>query len=100
MQRTREDLEAMTHDELVSRVLELQDLLREGLGVRNALHRVLNDILKVKADEVGTYADAPEAALGPEEHTLKEAWARVRHAVANPSGAATMMPDIRGESEL
>jgi hypothetical protein len=50
MQRTREDLEAMTHDELVLRVLELQDLLREGLEVRSALHRVLNDILKVKAE--------------------------------------------------
>lgn len=100
MQRTRNDLEAMTHDELVSRVLELQDLLREGLEVRNALHRVLNDILKVKADEVGVYADAPDSALEPEEHALKEAWARVRHAVANPPGAATMMPDIRGESEL
>ncbi len=100
MQRTREDLEAMTHDQLVSRVLELQDLLREGLGVRNALHRVLNDILKVKAEEVGAYADASEAALGPGEHALKEAWARVRHAVANPPGAAEVMPDIRGESDL
>lgn len=100
MQRTREDLERMSHDELVSRVLELQDLLREGLEVRNALHRVLNDILKVKADEVGRYADVSEAVLEPEEHALKEAWARVRHAVANPSGAATMMPDIRGEGEL
>lgn len=99
MQRTREDLEAMSHAELVSRVLELQDLLREGLEVRNALHRVLNDILRVKADEVGTYADVPETALGPEEHALKEAWARVRHAVANPSGAAEVMPDIRGVSE-
>jgi len=100
MQRTREDLERMSHDELVSRVLELQDLLREGLEVRNALHRVLNDILKVKADEVGRYADVSETVLEPEEHALKETWARVRHAVANPSGAATMMPDIRGESEL
>lgn len=99
MQRTKEDLEGMTHSELVGRVLELQDLLREGLVVRNALHRVLNDILKVKADEVGRYADVTETALTPDEVALKEAWARVRHAVANPSGAAEKMPDIRGEEE-
>lgn len=99
MQRTKEDLEGMTHGELVGRVLELQDLLREGLVVRNALHRVLNDILKVKADEVGRYADANETALTPDEFALKEAWARVRHAVANPSGAAEKMPDIRGEED-
>ena len=99
MQRTKEDLEAMTHSELVVRVLELQDLLREGLEVRNALHRVLNDILKVKADEVSRYADVSEMVLAPQESELKAAWARVRHAVANPSGAATMMPDIRGEDE-
>ena len=99
MQRTKEDLEGMTHGELVGRVLELQDLLREGLVVRSALHRVLNDILKVKADEVGRYADLPETALAPDEAALKETWARVRHAVANPSGAAERMPDIRGEDE-
>ena len=99
MQRTKEDLEAMNHSELVARVLEMQDMLREGLEVRNALHRVLNDILTVKADEVGRYADVSETVLDPGEHALKEAWARVRHAVANPSGAATAMPDIRGESE-
>ena len=99
MQRTKEDLEAMNHSELVARVLELQDMLREGLEVRNALHRVLNDILTVKADEVGRYADVSETVLDPDQHALKEAWARVRHAVANPSGAATMMPDIRGEDE-
>ena len=97
MQRTKEDLEGMTHGELVGRVLELQDLLREGLVVRSALHRVLNDILKVKAGEVGRYADAAETVLAPDEVALKEAWARVRHAVANPSGAAEKMPDIRGE---
>ena len=99
MQRTKEDLEGMTHGELVGRVLELQDLLREGLVVRNALHRVLNDILKVKADEVGRYADLPESSLESEELALKEAWARVRHAVANPSGAAEKMPDISGDEE-
>lgn len=99
MQRTKEDLEGMTHGELVGRVLELQDLLREGLVVRNALHRVLNDILRVKADEVGRYADLADSALGPDELALKEAWARVRHAVANPSGAAEKMPDIRGEEQ-
>ena len=99
MQRTKEDLEAMTHGELVVRVLELQDLLREGLEVRNTLHRVLNDILKVKADEVSRYADVSETALAPDECELKAAWARVRHAVANPSGASATMPDIRGEDE-
>jgi len=98
MQRTKEELERMTHDELVARVLELQDLLKEGLEVRNALHRVLNDILKVKAEEVGTYADTPEEALSPDEVALKEAWARARHAVSNPPGAATTMPDISGEA--
>lgn len=100
MQRTRADLEKMTHDELVSRVLEMQDMLREGLEVRSALHRVLNDLLKVKADEVSAYADTPETSLTAEEHALKTAWARARHAVANPSGAAVAMHDIRGESEL
>ncbi len=99
MQRTKEDLEAMNQGELVARVLEMQDMLREGLEVRNALHRVLNDILMVKADEVGRYADVSETVLEPQEYALKEAWARVRHAVANPSGAATLMPDIRGEDE-
>lgn len=99
MQRIKEDLERMTHGELVGRVLELQDLLREGLVVRSALHRVLNDILKVKADEVGRYADVTETALAPDEVALKEAWARVRHAVANPSGAAEKMPDIAGEED-
>ena len=99
MQRTKEDLERMNQAELVARILELQDLLREGLEVRNTLHRVLNDILKVKADEVSRYADVAETALDPDECELKTAWARVRHAVANPSGAATMMPDIRGEDE-
>lgn len=99
MQRTKEDLEAMNQGELVARVLEMQDMLREGLEVRNALHRVLNDILMVKADEVGRYADVSETVLEPQEHALKEAWARVRHAVANPSGAATLMPDISGEGE-
>ncbi len=100
MQRTREELEKMSQAELVARVLELQDMMREGLEVRNALHRVLNDILKVKADEVGAYADTPEEVLSPEEHALKEAWARARHAVSNPLGAASAMPDIRGESAL
>ena len=66
MQRTKEDLEGMTHGELVGRVLELQDLLREGLVVRNAPHRVLNDILKVKADEVGRYSDVTGTALTPD----------------------------------
>ena len=36
MQRTRAELEAMSHDDLVHRVLELQDMLREGLAVRGS----------------------------------------------------------------
>lgn len=100
MQRTKEDLEAMSHDELVMRVLEMQDMLKEGLQVRSALHRILNDILIAKAEEVEQYADTPERTLMPDEQTLKEVWARVRHAVANPHGAADNMHDIRGTDDL
>jgi len=88
MQRTRAELEAMTHDDLVHRVLELQDLLREGLAVRGTLHAVLNALLAAKDDEVARFADADATSLTLEEQELKRAWAAARHAVANPLGAA------------
>lgn len=93
MQRTRAELESMNHDELVHRVLELQDMLKEGLAVRGALHSVLNALLAAKTDEVATFADADEAALSPEEQALKRAWATARHAVSNPLGAAKRRQD-------
>lgn len=88
MQRTRAELEAMTHDDLVQRVLELQDLLREGLAVRGTLHAVLNALLAAKDEEVARFADADATSLTLEEQELKRAWAAARHAVANPLGAA------------
>jgi hypothetical protein len=88
MQRTRAELESMSHDDLVQRVLELQDLLREGLAVRGTLHAVLNALLAAKEDEVARFADADATALSLEEQELKRAWAAARHAVANPLGAA------------
>jgi hypothetical protein len=88
MQRTRAELEAMTHDDLVQRVLELQDLLREGLAVRGTLHAVLNALLAAKDEEVARFADADATSLALEEQELKRAWAAARHAVANPLGAA------------
>ena len=86
MQRTRTELEAMSHDDLVSRVLEMQDMLREGLAVRDSLHAVLNMVLKAKSEEVEHYASTPDADLAPEEFELKRAWAAARHAVSNPVG--------------
>lgn len=91
MQRSKDELEEMSHGELVSRVLEMQDLLREGLMVRDALHHVLNDLLKAKAEEVGDYAALDSAQLSPEELAVKEAWARARHAVSNPPGLLRLM---------
>lgn len=88
MQRTRAELETMSHEELVNRVLEMQDMMREGLAVRDSLHAVLNTVLNAKADEVARFADAPDASLDPEELELKRAWAAARHAVSNPMGAA------------
>lgn len=76
----------MTHDELVERILELQDMLREGLAVRDSLHAVLNTLLNAKADEVAYYASVPEAQLDQEGLELKRAWAAARHAVSNPYG--------------
>ncbi len=86
MQRTRAELEAMSHEDLVNRVLELQDMLREGLAVRDSLHAVLNMILKTKAEEVSHYADLGDAGLSPDELELKRAWEAARHAVSNPFG--------------
>lgn len=86
MQRTREQLSAMSHDELVERVLEAQDLLKAGLAVRDSLHTVLNLLLKAKADEVEFYASASPAQLDEEGLELRKAWAEARHAVSNPHG--------------
>ncbi|HRN19676.1 MAG: hypothetical protein ROY82_09290 [Truepera sp.] len=88
MQRTRAELEAMSQEDLVNRVLELQDMLREGLAVRASLHAVLNMVLNAKSDEVAHFADASEPTLDPHELELKRAWAAARHAVSNPLGAA------------
>lgn len=88
MQRTRAELENMSHDDLVNRVLELQDLLREGLAVRASLHAVLNMVLKAKADEVARYADVDENSLDPLELEVKHAWEAARHALSNPLGLA------------
>jgi len=88
MQRTRAELEAMSHDDLVARVLELQDLLREGLAVRSALHTILNALLAAKEPEVGRFADAQVDLLSPHELELKHAWDAARLAVAHPMGAA------------
>lgn len=76
----------MTHDDLVERVMEMQDMVREGLAVRASLHAVLNRVLNAKADEVARYAGLQEASLDPEELELKRAWEAARHAVSNPYG--------------
>lgn len=78
----------MSHDDLVARVLELQDLLREGLAVRSALHAILNALLAAKEPEVGRFADAEVELLSLAEQELKRAWDAARLAVAHPTGAA------------
>ncbi|HEX7004226.1 MAG TPA: hypothetical protein VF168_08560 [Trueperaceae bacterium] len=88
MQRTRAELEAMSHDDLVNRVLELQDMLREGLAVRASLHAVLNQVLKAKDEEVTRFAEVDENSLSAEEVELKHAWEAARHAVSHPLGLA------------
>ncbi len=88
MQRTRAELEAMAHDDLVARVLELQDMLKEGLAVRDALHGVLNHLLNAKQEEVARYADGDPTEWDEEDAELAEAWAAARHAVSNPLGLA------------
>ncbi len=97
MQRSRTELEAMTHAELVDRVLEMQDMLREGLAVRDSLHAVLNQVLAANEDQVVHYADLDDTGLDPEEHDRKRAWAAARHAVANPLGAMRKRAAERGE---
>lgn len=87
MQRSRDELEAMTHDELVDRVLEMQDMMREGLAVRDSLHAVLNQVLAANEDQVLHYADLEDDGLSPDEHERKRAWSSARLAVANPIGA-------------
>jgi len=86
MQRTRAELEAMSHEDLVNRVLELQDMLREGLAVRQSLHAVLNRILNAKQEEVARFADLPASDLGDEDVEIKRAWDAARHAVSDPLG--------------
>ena len=93
MQRTRAELEAMPHDDLIARVLELQDMLKEGLAVRDALHGVLNRLLNAKEDEVARYADGDPAELADDEAELADAWAAARHAVSNPHGLARALHD-------
>lgn len=88
MQRTRSELETMSTDELVERILEMQDMLREGLAVRDSLHYVLNQVLAANEEQVVEYADLDDEGLSPEEHERKRAWAAARLAVANPSRAA------------
>ncbi len=96
MQRTRSELEAMSHDDLVDRVLEMQDMTREGLAVRDSLHAVLNLVLNAKSEEVARFAEAPEATLDPEELEIKRAWAAARHALSNPLGAARKRAQTTG----
>ena len=86
MQRTLEQLRAMSHEELVGRILEAQEMLQEGLAVRDSLHGVLNDLLKAKADEVEYYASLNQEKLDEEGLELKKAYAAARHAVSNPHG--------------
>ena len=87
MQRTRNELDAMTHADLVDRVLELQDMLREGLAVRESLHAILNQVLAANEEAVLHYADLGDDAPD-EELEKKRAWAAARLAVADPQGAA------------
>ncbi len=86
MQRTRAELEAMSHEDLVNRVLELQDMLREGLAVRQSLHAVLNRILNAKQEEVARFADLRASELDADAVELKRAWEAARHAVSDPLG--------------
>jgi len=86
MQRSREQLSRMSHDELVDRVLEMQDILRAGLDVRDSLHTVLNNFIKGNAEEVELYAGATEASLDAEGVEARKACAAARHAVSKPYG--------------
>jgi len=75
----------MSTEELIDRILEMQDMLREGLAVRDSLHYVLNQVLAANEEQVVEYADLEDEGLSPEEHERKRAWAAARLAVANPS---------------
>ncbi|MEZ4605391.1 MAG: hypothetical protein R2880_10790 [Deinococcales bacterium] len=86
MQRSRVELEQMDHEELVTRVLDMQDMVKESLLVRAAMQKLINRLLTLKDDEVSHYASLPSEHLSPEERMLKEVWAEARHALANPSG--------------
>lgn len=86
----------MSHEDLVDRVLEMQDMMREGLAVRDSLHAVLNMVLNAKSEEVARFAEAPEATLDPEELEIKRAWAAARHALSNPIGAARKRAQTAG----
>lgn len=86
MQRSKEQLQEMTHDELVTRVLEMQDILKEGLAIRDQLHVILNNLLSVKSSEVEHYAELSSEGLDEDGLELKKAWALARRAVANPYG--------------
>ena len=76
----------MTHEELVERVLEKQDLLTESLWVRKAMQELLNSLLRLKDAEVSHFAAALDEELTNDDRALKKAWADARHALANPSG--------------
>ena len=86
MQRTRAELDDMSRDELSDRILEMQDILKESLLVREAMQTLLNRLLTVKEPEVGHYAAANPAELSQTDRDIRAAWAKARHAVANPAG--------------
>ena len=93
MQRTRAELDDMSRDELSDRIMEMQDILKESLLVREAMQTLLNRLLTVKEDEVGHYASINPGELEPAEREVREAWAKVRHAVANPAGLVERRDD-------
>lgn len=76
----------MPHEDLVNRILELQDMLREGLAVRDSLHSVLNKVLLAKSEEVASFAGVDPLTLDDSDRDLQQAWAAARHAVSNPGG--------------
>jgi len=64
----------------------MQDILKESLLVREAMQTLLNRLLTVKEPEVAHYASANPAELSSDDRVIREAWAKARHAVANPAG--------------
>lgn len=87
MQRTRDELSQMPPSELVDRVLEMQDIMRESLRVRAAMQQLLNRLLKLKSEEVGHFAalDINSTDVTDDQKALKVAWGEARLALANPS---------------